>query len=168
MNIHMLLPALFVFALISCKEVNVSTKKQNVTSLLNILLINADDQANKDIPSFPHSQRDVNTPNIENGELKFASCDDSGSRIDLSEHIGKHKVVFIKPPQKIPSSSSIDAPMLGNGYTGVAISGPSEKQVYYLARNDFWRLISSHCKSYPGVIGKIEIEFPSLKTASYH
>lgn len=85
----------------------------------------------------------------------------------LEELVGKHKVVFTEPPTKIPVPYSVNAPMLGNGYTGVALSGNPEKQVYYLARNDFWRLKSSLNESFPAVLGKVEVDIPGLNDASY-
>jgi hypothetical protein len=42
-----------------------------------------------------------------------------------------------------------------------------EKQVYYIARNDFWRLKSSYNESFPAVLGKLEIRIPEMKGASY-
>ena len=81
--------------------------------------------------------------------------------------ISRHKVVFDHPPQKIPVEHSVDAPLLGNGFTGVAISGTPEKQVFYVARNDFWRLKSSFNQSFPAVLGKIKIEIPMLENATY-
>jgi len=98
--------------------------------------------------------------------VQFNSC--LQSEIYPAEMIiRKHKVIFTKPPQKIPVPYSVDAPMLGNGYTGVAISGNPEKQVYYLARNDFWRLKNAYNQSFPAVLGKLEIIIPGLKGASY-
>ena len=81
--------------------------------------------------------------------------------------IEKHRIVFNQPPSKIPVAHSVDAPLMGNGFTGVAISGAPGKQVYYLARNDFWRLKSAFNQSFPAVLGKIEIEIPVLKEAAY-
>ncbi len=81
--------------------------------------------------------------------------------------ISKHKIIFNNPPTRIPVPHSVDAPLLGNGYTGVAISGKPEKQVYYFARNDFWRLKSSLNQSFPVVLGKMEINIPGLKEVSY-
>ncbi|MEC3908474.1 hypothetical protein VOI54_15700 [Tamlana sp. 2201CG12-4] len=75
--------------------------------------------------------------------------------------------VFSKPPARIPVPYSVDAPMLGNGFTGEALSGNPESQTYYLARNDFWRLKSSFNQSFPAVLGKIIIDIPELKGASY-
>ena len=72
--------------------------------------------------------------------------------------ISSHKILFDNPPKKIPVPHSVDAPMLGNGFTGVAISGNPEKQVYYIARNDFWRLKSSFNQSFPAVLAKVEID----------
>lgn len=97
----------------------------------------------------------------------FCSSKTAVETTPLKDLIGRYKVVFTEPPTKIPVPYSIDAPMLGNGFTGVAISGPPEKQVYYLARNDFWRLKSSFNESFPSILGKIEIDIPGLKDASY-
>ncbi len=86
----------------------------------------------------------------------------------VEDLLSKHRIVFTEPPKKIPVPHSVDAPLLGNGYTGVAISGSPEKQVYYIARNDFWRLKNGYNESFPAVLGKIEIEIPELKEATYH
>jgi hypothetical protein len=96
----------------------------------------------------------------------FLSCQQTDSS-KAKQIISKYKAVFNKPPRKIPVPFSVDAPMLGNGYTGVALAGKPEKQVYYLARNDFWRLKSSHNQSFPAVLGKLEMEISGLQEASY-
>lgn len=95
------------------------------------------------------------------------SCKPVVERNPLKELISKHKVVFRDLPKKIPVPNSIDAPMLGNGFTGIALSGNPEKQVYYIARNDFWRLKSSLNESFPAVLGKLEISIPEIKGATY-
>jgi hypothetical protein len=97
----------------------------------------------------------------------MCSCKTAVETAPLRELIASHRVIFAEPPAKIPVPHSIDAPMLGNGFTGVAISGNPEKQVYYLARNDFWRLKSSLNESFPAVLGKLEIDIPGLKDATY-
>jgi hypothetical protein len=96
----------------------------------------------------------------------FISC--NRAEYDPSSYIlSRYGAVFTKPPDRIPSNVSVDAPMMGNGFTGVAIAGKPEKQTYYLARNDFWRLKSSYNESFPAVLGKIEIDIPGLSEASY-
>jgi len=82
--------------------------------------------------------------------------------------VSKYSIIFNEPPEHIPSTFSVDAPLLGNGSLGVAISGPPEKQVFYLARNDFWRLKSSYNESFPCVLGKLEMNLPGFKDASYY
>lgn len=107
--------------------------------------------------------------------LFLESCDgtlkgknDTPAEFNEAEQIVSRQVVqFNKPPQKIPVPHSIDAPMMGNGFTGIALSGNPEKQVYYLARNDFWRLKSSLNESFPAVLGKLEISLPGMEEASY-
>ncbi|MBI9061890.1 MAG: hypothetical protein JEZ14_07860 [Marinilabiliaceae bacterium] len=86
----------------------------------------------------------------------------------MQKLISKHRIIFNEAPGRIPVPHSVDAPLLGNGYTGVAISGNPEKQTYYIARNDFWRLKNGYNESFPAVLGRIEIEIPELKEATYH
>jgi hypothetical protein len=50
---------------------------------------------------------------------------------------------------------------------GVALSGNPEHQVFYVARNDFWRLKAGYHESYPVVLGKMEVSIPGLEGASY-
>ncbi len=84
-----------------------------------------------------------------------------------SRIVSKYSIVFNEPPSHIPSTFSVDGPLLGNGSTGVAISGQPEQQVFYLARNDFWRLKSSYNESFPCVLGKLELNMPAFKDATY-
>lgn len=96
------------------------------------------------------------------------SCNELSDSEQQSEAIiRKHTIRFTEPPKRIPNRNSVDAPLLGNGFTGVALAGPPEAQTFYVARNDFWRLKSALDESYPLVLGKIELSMPALKGASY-
>lgn len=86
---------------------------------------------------------------------------------EIKNIISKHIIQFTEPPKQIPTRNSVDAPLLGNGFTGIALSGSPEAQVFYVARNDFWRLKSALDESFPVVLGKIELDIPQLKGASY-
>lgn len=103
------------------------------------------------------------------GLLLISSCDAHQSHSkDIAESIiRKHTVSFNAPPERTPSRYAVDAPLLGNGFTGIALSGPSEKQIFHVARNDFWRLKSAIDESYPTVLGKIELSIPQLEGSSY-
>ncbi|MDR2626933.1 MAG: hypothetical protein LBC40_02750 [Dysgonamonadaceae bacterium] len=81
--------------------------------------------------------------------------------------VGKHVVRFTEPGQRIPSKYSAHAPLLGNGFTGIALSGKPERQVFYASRNDFWRLKHGYREAYPVVLGKIELSIPELEGASF-
>jgi len=83
------------------------------------------------------------------------------------EVVGKYRNVFTVPPSHIPSQVTVDAPLLGNGFTAAAIAGEPEQQNYYLARNDFWRLKSKVDNSFPAVLGKLSIHIPGLKRSKY-
>jgi len=52
--------------------------------------------------------------------------------------VEKGTAYLTRPPQRIPSDTVIDAPLLGNGDLGAAIGGDGAKQVFYLGKNDFW------------------------------
>ncbi len=56
---------------------------------------------------------------------------------------------------------------MGNGLTGVALAGKPEEQVFYISRNDFWRLKSAHDETYPAVLGHVRLSMPGLVGASY-
>lgn len=98
-------------------------------------------------------------------QLLFACNHQAENRAETI--IRKHTVRFTAPPEQTPSRCAVDGPLLGNGFTGVALSGPPEAQVFYVARNDFWRLKSALDESYPCVLGKLELSVPALKGASY-
>ena len=94
--------------------------------------------------------------------LLFSACTDQANQPESQAEniIGKHTIRFTEPPKRIPAPHSVDAPLLGNGFTGVALSGTPESQVFYVARNDFWRLKSALDESFPLVLGKIELDIP--------
>jgi len=98
--------------------------------------------------------------------LLFVACGQENESV-ARQIIGKHRVIYTQPPKRIPVPHSVDAPMMGNGYTGVAISGPANKQVYYIARNDFWRLKHGYNESFPAVLGKLEISIPGIEGSTY-
>ena len=81
--------------------------------------------------------------------------------------VGQYKNVFATPPVKTPNTVSVDGPLLGNGFVAVAMAGAPEQQTYFFARNDFWRLKSGYNESFPVVLGKLQINIPALKAASY-
>ncbi len=80
--------------------------------------------------------------------------------------VGSHRAVFLGPPKKIPSKMAVDAPLLGNGDMGVALSGPPEQQRFWLCKNDFWRL-KHGAGSGPRVFGGIDLAIPGLAGATY-
>lgn len=85
----------------------------------------------------------------------------------VEEIVGRYHTVFNESPKNIPSQVSVDAPLLGNGYSAVAISGKPEKQIFHIARNDFWRLKSALDESFPAVLCNLELDLPSLTEAEY-
>jgi hypothetical protein len=86
---------------------------------------------------------------------------------DAAQIVGRHTVRITEPPHRIPAPYSVDAPVMGNGYTGVALSGKPERLVFHLARNDFWRLRSGFNEAYPAVLGRLEMTIRGMEDASY-
>ena len=101
-----------------------------------------------------------------------ASASAGGPDVNMEERaakvVGRHKAVFTRPPRRIPSSTAVDAPLLGNGDMGVALSGPPQAQRFWLAKNDFWRFNAKY-KSSPGprVFGGVDVAIPELAGAGY-
>ena len=81
--------------------------------------------------------------------------------------LSRQVVRFTEPPSRIPVPHSVDAPLMGNGFTGAALSGPPEALVFHVARNDFWRLKSAHDESFPLVLARVGLSFPALEGADY-
>jgi len=53
--------------------------------------------------------------------------------------VARHKAVFTKPPENIPSRMhQHDAPILGNGDLTVAFAGEPEFPQFWIAANDFF------------------------------
>lgn len=86
---------------------------------------------------------------------------------EVREIIERQEILFCEAPMAIPSYNSTDAPLLGNGYTGIAIGGPPQEQTFYISRNDFWRLESAYDGSFPLSLGMLKISSPSLVGATY-
>jgi hypothetical protein len=111
------------------------------------------------------------TSKLSSTQTNTKSEDDKKSDESISKRVesivGKHVIRFTKPAERIPSQFSVFAPLLGNGFSGVALSGKPEHQVFYAARNDFWRLKHGHSEAYPAVLGKIELNIPQLEGASF-
>ena len=96
----------------------------------------------------------------------IVSCH-KGKTSEVEGILRRQEVCFSEPPKRIPSPCSVDAPLMGNGFTGVALSGPPEALVFHLARNDFWRLRSAHDETWPLVLGLVKLKVPELEGASY-
>ncbi|MEI6646013.1 MAG: glycoside hydrolase family 95-like protein [bacterium] len=70
-----------------------------------------------------------------------------------------------KLPTRLPHQQLPDGPLLGNGDMAVAVGCAPERQQFWLAKNDFWKLKSG--KGGPRVFGWIYLDFPSLKDGNY-
>ena len=99
--------------------------------------------------------------------LVLATMSASSSAQSAEEILRRQTISVTTPPHRTPSHCSVDALLMGNGYTGVALSGGPERLVFHMARNDFWRLRSVHNESYPLVLGRLTVELPSMAGASY-
>ncbi|KAA6300444.1 MAG: hypothetical protein EZS26_003410 [Candidatus Ordinivivax streblomastigis] len=100
--------------------------------------------------------------------LFLSACNEQANHTrQVASVVGKHLIRFTKPAERVPARVSVDAPLLGNGFTGVTLSGSPEKQIFYVARNDFWRLKSAYRGGYPAVLGKVELAIPGLEGASF-
>jgi len=81
--------------------------------------------------------------------------------------VARYKTTFTAPPKRIPSTNSVDAPLLGNGDTLVALGGGPERLQFYINKNDFW-VMNRDAGSHPAPLARLDIDLPDLKGASYH
>ena len=77
-----------------------------------------------------------------------------------------YRAVFTAPPRKIPSDCSVDAPLLGNGDTLVALGGTPDKLQFYINKNDLWVMRAAD-GSQPMPLARLDLDFPALQGATY-
>ena len=99
--------------------------------------------------------------------LLLVDCSLFGQEISAGAIIGKFHNIFTSPPSHTPGRVAVDGPLLGNGFAAAVLAGPPERQNYYLARNDLWRLKSGFNESFPAVLGRLQVHIPVLKGANY-
>lgn len=76
--------------------------------------------------------------------------------------------IWTEAPKKIPSNSSVDAPLMGNGDLTMSLGFQNGQLSYYLSKNDFWRLRSkADGLSGPRVAGIINLEIAGFETADF-
>jgi hypothetical protein len=71
---------------------------------------------------------------------------------------------FTTPPKKIPSNSSTDAPLLGNGDFLAAFAGTADQLQFHLSKADLWELRPD---SGPRALARLSLELPAMTNASY-
>ena len=81
--------------------------------------------------------------------------------------VSQYKGVFTTPPARVPTTLTVDGPILGNGDVGVVISGKPEAQRFWISKNDFWKSEPGWPNCMPCVIGWIDIKLPQFGDASY-
>jgi hypothetical protein len=101
------------------------------------------------------------------GPLMFASLFGLSSAAQqpdsaIAAIVARQTIVMTKPPERIPSGTVVDGPIMGNGDVGIAIGGPPEQQRFYIGKNDFWSQQAS-----PMTVGGIQLTMPGLSGASY-
>ncbi len=93
---------------------------------------------------------------------------ETATPVDALVVVAKHKTVFTKPPQQIPSRMHPhDAPILGNGDLVTAFAGKPEYPQFWLTANDFWEFRSPDRGGAPKSLGRLVFETPAMAGASY-
>ncbi|MDB5084446.1 MAG: hypothetical protein JWN30_1332 [Bacilli bacterium] len=96
----------------------------------------------------------------------------------------RRTAIFTTPPQRIPTHTFVDAPLLGNGDVGIAIGGDAEHQTFHIGKNDFWvqahvgeteeqrreRLLNDNGRRTGAriiTVGQVALRIPALADAAY-
>ena len=93
---------------------------------------------------------------------------ESDAIIKSRQIVSRYKGVFNNPPERVPSFQQVDGPITGNGDIGITVSGPPEKQRYWISKNDFWKSGPDFKQAGPSLIGGIDVRIDELKDASYY
>ncbi|MCW1923842.1 hypothetical protein OKA05_14840 [Luteolibacter arcticus] len=80
--------------------------------------------------------------------------------------VGQYKAVFTSPPRKIPASTAVDAPLLGNGDLLVALGGKAEKLRFHVSKNDLWVMRGDH-DTRPQPLARLDVGLSGMEDASY-
>ncbi len=97
----------------------------------------------------------------------YAENLDQVVRTESARIVPQYKGIFTSPPERVPTTKTVDGPILGNGDVGVVVSGPPEAQRFWISKNDFWKAKPHWPYSMPCVIGWIDIKLPQFGGASY-
>jgi len=97
--------------------------------------------------------------------LFFCNCSPPQNQ-DLAD-VSQFKAVFTEPPKKVPTASTPDGPLAGNGDIGITMGGTPDKLCFYIGKNDFWWSY----EEYPFGIalpGGFRVSIPALEGADYY
>ena len=61
-------------------------------------------------------------------------------KVKKNNAITNHRIIFDNPPNRIPSQSTVDSPLLGNGDIATTLSYKEASFLLWLNKNDFWKL----------------------------
>lgn len=78
-----------------------------------------------------------------------------------------YKGEWTSPPMHTPNNKVPDGAISGNGDLGVVLGGRPECQELYFSKNDFWKARNGYPNGGVCHLGKLLLESPQLKNASY-
>ena len=81
--------------------------------------------------------------------------------------VSAFKTEFVLPPERTPSTTAVDGPLLGNGDMGVVMAGDPDAPQFILCKNDLWRLQHGYGNASPVPLGHLSFSLPALEKASY-
>ncbi len=83
--------------------------------------------------------------------------------------VSPYSTIMKAPPRGVPSRSSVDAPLLGNGSLGAVISTESHTWPlqFWIVKSNFCKLRNDHKKGGPRPFGGIDIPMAALKGGTW-
>jgi len=94
------------------------------------------------------------------------SC--SKSPMNNQDYISRYKAVFTQPPKKVPTPTTPDGPIAGNGDVGIVFGGKPDSQQIYISKVDFWKAKRGYPDGGVCLPGGLSINIPELKGAAYY
>eukprot|EP01046_Picozoa_sp_COSAG06_P056433 COSAG06_NODE_10674_length_1638_cov_1.834958_1_plen_156_part_00 len=116
------------------------------------------------------STTDAAVHEVANGAATTPSVGDLKSPAECAEAPGRRASCYtthwLSPPRSVPSGSSTDGPVIGNGDMGVVATGSAGAIQLYTGKNDFWStrdVPSGGCAYALMGSGALEISSPQQK-----
>ena len=106
---------------------------------------------------------------LSTGPAHALSAEAKEMQVEAERIISPYTAVMEKAPKGVPSRSTVDAPLLGNGSLGavIAVENHTWPLQFWVMKSNFCKLRHDHRKGGPRPFGGLDIPIPALKGGTW-